>query len=48
MREVASFDVLLKDAASLNLTPAFIDYDDPLSGASPSRNLSPLSGAMNR
>ena len=30
MREVASFDLLLKDARNLNLTPAFIDYDDPL------------------
>jgi len=30
MREVASLDVLLKEAAGLNLTPAFIEYDDPL------------------
>jgi gentisate 1,2-dioxygenase len=30
MREVASFDLLLKDARNLNLTPAFIDYADPL------------------
>ena len=30
MREVASFDLLLKQASGLNLTPAFIDYDDPL------------------
>jgi len=30
MREVASLDVLLQEAASLNLTPAFIEYADPL------------------
>src|SRR5438552_14352865 len=30
MREVASLDVLLKEAAGLNLTPACIEYDDPL------------------
>jgi gentisate 1,2-dioxygenase len=30
MREVANLDVLLQEAASLNLTPAFIEYDDPL------------------
>jgi gentisate 1,2-dioxygenase len=30
MREVASYDFLLKEAADLNLTPAFIDYEDPL------------------
>jgi gentisate 1,2-dioxygenase len=30
MREVASLDVLLKEAAELNLTPAFIEYKDPL------------------
>ena len=30
MREVASLDVLLKEAADLKLTPAWIDYDDPL------------------
>src|SRR5204862_359177 len=30
MREVASYDLLLKEAADLSLTPAFIDYPDPL------------------
>ena len=30
MREVASLDLLLKEAAGLNLTPAWIEYDDPL------------------
>jgi gentisate 1,2-dioxygenase len=30
MREVARLDVLLQEAASLNLTPAFIEYADPL------------------
>jgi len=30
MREVASLELLLKEAASLNLTPAFIEYEDPL------------------
>jgi gentisate 1,2-dioxygenase len=30
MPEVASYDLLLKEAADLNLTPAFINYEDPL------------------
>jgi gentisate 1,2-dioxygenase len=30
MRAVASLDLLLEEAAGLNLTPAWIDYDDPL------------------
>src|SRR5437773_10592785 len=30
MREVASLDLLLKEAAGLNLTPAWIEYKDPL------------------
>ena len=30
MRELASLDLLLKEAAGLNLTPAWVDYDDPL------------------
>ena len=30
MREVASLDTLLEEAAGLNLTPAWIEYEDPL------------------
>jgi gentisate 1,2-dioxygenase len=41
MREVASLDALLNEAADLNLTPAFIDYADPLFWREPRSKLVP-------